>query len=368
MKKELFIQAHLLVNSPIAEETVEATFQSTSLAGDVIRHKTPQELIKNAPEGLQQKAGFCIIEESSLTGITKKQLNQILGAPGLKFFLKTTDGFHLNHPDPGMENSLFFLDIAELSPTFIELFSAASDHEFQSRQLKSGINDLKMKQAAYVHEMRNPLAVIHGKCHNIMRNIPQSHRDDPWVISILNDCKKVMDCCTKIKGIGDVAFEELRSPKQSSGNSTLPIDEYQLEDIIWSSMEEAAAGFEVSVEIIDSVEPVAIRCHRQSFEGAIINLLKNAYEAIRSQDYPWIKIVSRADNNIVTLRVIDSGHGISNAESIFEPFFTTKQKEGGKGIGLQVVKTYFNGFGGNIKYLKDENGNTCFEIRFPTHI
>jgi len=96
----------------------------------------------------------------------------------------------------------------------------------------------------------------------------------------------------------------------------------------------------------------------------IINLLKNAYEALYSSEVKnstiRVKLIHEFD--YVKISIANNGEAIPQEikEQIFVPFFTTK--EGGSGIGLSLSKQILLQMNGDI-FLKNTIDNfTCFEV------
>lgn len=74
-------------------------------------------------------------------------------------------------------------------------------------------------------------------------------------------------------------------------------------------------------------------------QQVLINILKNAIEALDNQSKKEILLQARQDeNNKIIIDVIDNGKGINpeNIDLIFTPFFSTK--ESGSGIGLSLSR------------------------------
>lgn len=94
----------------------------------------------------------------------------------------------------------------------------------------------------------------------------------------------------------------------------------------------------------------------------LINLVKNAIDAINNIPEPQIQIsiISNINENIIT--ITDNGTGISktNLNDIFIPFFTTKEK--GTGIGLYYSKMIIFMHKGKIKVQSEVNIGTSFSI------
>ena len=91
----------------------------------------------------------------------------------------------------------------------------------------------------------------------------------------------------------------------------------------------------------------------------LINLLRNAYEALQSQASPELSIKLEQNKGTITIRIIDNGPGIPSdqLEEIFIPFFTTKPT--GTGVGLSLSKQIIRKHGGELTVQsKQEKGST----------
>lgn len=110
----------------------------------------------------------------------------------------------------------------------------------------------------------------------------------------------------------------------------------------------------------DSDEPFYIMADEQQMEQVIINIVKNAIEAISQEGY--ISFVLDKLNG--TLIIVDNGMGITadNALQLFSPFYSTKKD--GQGIGLTLNKEILvnHGFAFSLKSTPDNT--TEFVIRF----
>lgn len=103
-----------------------------------------------------------------------------------------------------------------------------------------------------------------------------------------------------------------------------------------------------------------IRLDGIQFEQVLVNVIKNAYEAIGENGD--IRIVTRS--NPLSIQIANNGPGIPDdvKQKLFTPFFTTKSS--GQGIGLMFVREVL--INHNCKFdLKSENGWTRFDIYFP---
>ena len=97
------------------------------------------------------------------------------------------------------------------------------------------------------------------------------------------------------------------------------------------------------------------------------NLIKNSIQALEENETKEITIEAKRKNEIIELRVIDSGSGIPEElhEKVFEPQFTTKDRSRGTGLGLSIVKELLSQNNAFIEIDKN-HPNTCFVLHFQS--
>jgi signal transduction histidine kinase len=100
----------------------------------------------------------------------------------------------------------------------------------------------------------------------------------------------------------------------------------------------------------------------EKMRQALINLLKNAQEALPDGGSIEIGLGRVADAIVMTVR--DSGPGIPEGDlpHLFEPFFT--RKGAGTGLGLSITQRIIEEHGGTITVDSGGSG-TVFTIRLP---
>ncbi|WP_026354526.1 sensor histidine kinase [Massilia niastensis] len=116
-----------------------------------------------------------------------------------------------------------------------------------------------------------------------------------------------------------------------------------------------------------SVEPTSLELMADpgQLEQALINLLKNAFEATAKVDKGQAWVSARLVRGArLRIEVEDDGPGVPNAlvAQIFTPFFSTK-KQGG-GIGLAMVRHLVHENGGTVRYAKSVGEGARFIISF----
>ncbi len=111
-------------------------------------------------------------------------------------------------------------------------------------------------------------------------------------------------------------------------------------------------------------EPIYIELNPALHSWTIENLVKNAIDAMKGKGK--LDITIEESNNIVKLRIKDSGKGIPKNQfnKVFEPGFTTKKRGWGLGLSLtkRIVQEYHKG---RIKVAQSEIGKgTTMQLSF----
>ncbi len=113
-----------------------------------------------------------------------------------------------------------------------------------------------------------------------------------------------------------------------------------------------------------SSEYLTIQADVEMVEQVLINLLKNAIDALAETKNPMLQLIGRYDESSVLIEIIDNGPGIIKEalEHIFVPFYTTKRT--GSGIGLSLSRQIMQMHNGSINVESDPDVRTIFRLRF----
>ena len=98
---------------------------------------------------------------------------------------------------------------------------------------------------------------------------------------------------------------------------------------------------------------ITFSCDGAQIEQVLINLIKNAVEAIldpsvphHEGDTPGVRVRWKKLGHQLAIEVEDDGPGIANSGNLFVPFFTTKPE--GSGIGLVLCRQIAENHGGSL--------------------
>ncbi|MCU7236917.1 ATP-binding protein [Pseudomonas peradeniyensis] len=124
-----------------------------------------------------------------------------------------------------------------------------------------------------------------------------------------------------------------------------------------------AEGVEVALYL---ARPAWVRGDAIRLEQVLINLLRNAIDAMVDKRYKRLEIRIEADDAQWRLSVLDSGGGILDCDldRVFDPFFTTKPVGEGLGLGLAISYGIVIDAGGRLQ-VENLPGGARFSLTLP---
>ena len=111
-------------------------------------------------------------------------------------------------------------------------------------------------------------------------------------------------------------------------------------------------------------EGLILKADKNLVEQVIINLVKNSIESTRDSMKREICLYSFEQNNKISIRVTDTGEGISmeDSDKIFIPFYSSKEE--GSGIGLSLSRQIMQLHNGSITFESKQGTKTEFILKF----
>ena len=132
----------------------------------------------------------------------------------------------------------------------------------------------------------------------------------------------------------------------------------RIESLFSAEMKEGGIDFTINWDGL----PDSFRADINLLEQVIINLIRNALDALTSDENPSIRlIIGSRPGRQASIQVEDNGPGIPTEilDRIFVPFFSTK--ESGNGIGLSLSRQIITMHKGTLE-VNTGSGKTVFEI------
>jgi len=216
------------------------------------------------------------------------------------------------------------------------------------------------KTAAFVaHEIRNPLATIGGWANSIGKNVNRPERVREAADIILQESSRLE---VMLKGVMDFARPSTPVFTMEDVNHIITATLNRLHGMFDEAKVKPHAELDVNLP--------RIKVDASQLEQVLINLMKNAVEAIASRPAAspagniWVRSW-RDGGDFVALGVKDDGGGMAPdiLEHVFDPFYTTKHR--GSGLGLAISRGIIASHGGRLDIINTPGAGVDMVIRLP---
>src|SRR6201987_660334 len=223
--------------------------------------------------------------------------------------------------------------------------------ELLSAQRKAAWADIARRIA---HEIKNPLTPIQLAAERLRRRYLKEITRDAETFAVCTD--------TIIRHVGDIG----RMIDEFSSFARMPSPVIKPENLVEIVRQtvflQRTAHPDIAFETIFPARSMTVRCDARLVGQALINIVKNAIEAIE------LRIAEQSPDRAGHIRVSGSGVAVQAAviledngkglphqgrERLTEPYVTTRAK--GTGLGLAIVK----------KIMEDHQGELVLEDREP---
>lgn len=209
--------------------------------------------------------------------------------------------------------------------------------------------------AEIVHELRAPLAGMHGQLQVMERQLAKEGIvSQQWRFALLYE---------EISRMSEMLEQYL----QLMGRRPPTRQPLFLEKTI-RQVVELLRGLILSRNIECELQPEPslppVTADERLLKQVLINLIVNAVEAVGAGGSLCIRL--NVSDHWQCLYVIDNGPGMAAdvLERIWEPFFTTKQQ--GTGLGLAIARSIAEEHGGTLSVTSAPGKGSCFCLKLPT--
>ncbi len=225
--------------------------------------------------------------------------------------------------------------------------------------LRRQLDEITRLAGGLAHEVNNPLSTIRmnmGLLAEDLEKIPES-------VPVKRALRRVATVQQETKRLERLLKNFLHLTRPQHLELTKADINEEIRNILRFFKPEAD---EKHIEISECLTPnlPLVRLNSDAFHQAVINLLRNAIQAMK-EDGGKLIVQTRDLGEKVAIDVIDNGCGISpkTIERIFDPYYSTKKD--GSGLGLPIVNQIIIAHGGGIAISSEVGFGTQFTITLP---
>jgi len=307
--------------------------------------------------------GWRIVSYTAYTSV-RERVNGVLALEIMGFALLLAGAFYLLSRRARLQTAVLARESAELRRLNARLQREIAERQRVQKTLAEAELSLQQSQklaalgemsAAVSHELNQPLAAMKTYLAGA-RLLLQRKRTEEAASSF----QRIDDLIERMSAI----TRQLKSYARKGGDALEPVD---VRDALKSALTMMEPQLRTeTVEITQSLprKPAMVLADRLRLEQVIINLLRNALDAMRAADRRELDLMI-VEGDEVVLTVRDNGPGIDDLEALFEPFYTTKKAGEGVGLGLAISSGIVNDLGGRLTARNGEGSGAVFEVRLP---
>jgi signal transduction histidine kinase len=223
-----------------------------------------------------------------------------------------------------------------------------------NREMEALVMERTMSEMALgiAHGIRNPLHIIGGFSHRLLKKTDQDDPTRDWLKAIAEEAKHIEDMVER--------FETL-AQRKSSFFSHEDLNAIVTETLELIRPEVRAKNLALVTEL--HREPLMGRLNTHLLKVAIAHLLRNAIEATKPRG--TILVRTAQEKHFAVLIIQDTGKGMTPdvVDKVFVPFYTTKI--GGTGLGMVFVRQIVDEHRGVITLESKVGRGTTVTIRLP---
>jgi len=226
----------------------------------------------------------------------------------------------------------------------------------------SRLNTLGEMASGLAHELNQPLAAIINFARGTLRRLQSGHGDREDIINVIDNMASEAERAAKI-------IRHLRNLVQKKKPQWAKAD---INNIIHDAVDlltYEARNKNINIKLMLDNISGSVLVDRIQIEQVIINLLRNAFEALeevkRRKRSVTIKTSATRSNNMVEISIQDTGPGMTKetAENIFTPFFTTRPD--GLGVGLSISRSIIKAHKGRLWATPGHRVGATFHFSLP---
>ncbi|MCF8241967.1 MAG: HAMP domain-containing histidine kinase [Melioribacteraceae bacterium] len=250
---------------------------------------------------------------------------------------------------------------------FGDAFNEMADTIVSSIEEIKNMDTLRRELIANVsHDLRTPLAVLHGYIETVLIKSDSLSQEDKqqYMETILSNTKRLLSLVEELFELSKLEAKQIEPKREVFSLAELAQDIHQKNMIIAEEKK-----IELLLEIDDKLPMV--NADIGMVEKVYQNLIDNAFKFTPEGETITIRLTN--NNGRIKTEISDTGQGISkdNLPFIFDRYHknkrTSDQKNKGLGLGLAIVNKILELHNVKIIVESEEGKGTTFSFEMPAH-
>ncbi|PPD44751.1 MAG: hypothetical protein CTY15_05975 [Methylocystis sp.] len=221
------------------------------------------------------------------------------------------------------------------------------------------INAIGGMATALTHELNQPLAAATTYLHTAQQllRMPAEARPASLEQTLKSASEQAVRAAKILKHIREFVVQD-EPDKSVCGLHQLIDDACSLTH---GSAQQASVEMSYSFRAVDD----SVIADRVQIVQVIVNLIRNAVDAMRDRPERKLAIMTSSDSESVRVEVRDTGRGFSGADKarLFQPFASPRANS--MGVGLSVSKSIIEAHYGQISMVSHEHGGATVSFVLP---
>jgi nitrogen fixation/metabolism regulation signal transduction histidine kinase len=324
----------------------------------------------------QVRVGIISFEREGRVNLVNKAFNEMLDTPAI------TIGVDLKHQEPELFTLLEMVSLdkrhllrrnvrgEEKQFSFVSTGFKMEDRFYNLVTVQDIREELDMREheawqkliRVLTHEIMNsvsPISSLTGSMHDLLDGRKSVIPEDKLHEKLSKGLEAIQERSTGLIKFTEAYQRLARIPVPAIKEIKTKKLVERIEVLFNSEFEAAGIRFGVDMK----TAPESFKADLDLFEQVIINLLRNASDAVADSDNAEINLqLDQTSDSRLFIRIVDNGQGIpeDKLDRIFVPFFSTK--ENGSGIGLSLSRQIVLMHRGTIRVISRENEGCRVEI------
>jgi C4-dicarboxylate-specific signal transduction histidine kinase len=229
------------------------------------------------------------------------------------------------------------------------------------------MNVMESMAAGLAHEINQPLAATVVYLQTLRRLLDMQPELRPTRVRVSVSVMEILDkAAAQVMRAGQIVTG-LRAFIAHGEPDKIPLKLHKLIQDACDDTSVEAKERQARVSLQLNSEEDEVLADKVQIEQVLVNLIRNAKEAVEASDRREIVISTSSSGIDVRVEISDTGVGLSEKvkSSLFEPFVTTKVN--GVGVGLSISRAIIEAHNGTIWAETNPKGGTVFGFRLPLY-